>query len=147
MQHIFMAQMQEKGRRLAQELPGFNWLEEKIRNGGVSTVLTPRRLSGTTCSSSNGGSTVDTSSTDMRAVPTSDAAAVVLSPHVSKSTLDAARSNEPPLSSSPTEYRLVHISRGPIGIMILQWIVKKFCARMLGIKSSGRNNEEAWGLF
>ncbi|KDR15745.1 hypothetical protein L798_10288 [Zootermopsis nevadensis] len=105
MQHIFMAQMQEKGRRLAQELPGFNWLEEKIRNGGVSTVLTPRRLSGTTCSSSNGGSTVDTSSTDMRAVPTSDAAAVVLSPHVSKSTLDAARSNEPPLSSSPTEYR------------------------------------------
>ncbi|GLG98414.1 Uncharacterized protein GBIM_05064 [Gryllus bimaculatus] len=28
-------QMQEKGRRLAQEIPGFNWLEEKIRSGGV----------------------------------------------------------------------------------------------------------------
>jgi hypothetical protein len=97
-----MAKMQEKGRRLAQELPGFNWLEEKILNGGVTAVLTPRRLSGATCSRSNGGSSVDTSSIDMRAVPTSEGATVIPNRHVSNSALDAAR------STSPTEYRSVH---------------------------------------
>jgi hypothetical protein len=106
MQNILTAQMQEKGRRLAQELPGFNWLEEKIRNGGVTTVLTPRRLSGT-YSRSNGGSAADTYGTDMRAVSTSEAATSIPSHHVSKSAADAARSNDLVRPSSPAEFRLV----------------------------------------
>jgi hypothetical protein len=113
-----LAQMQEKGRRLAQELPGFNWLEEKIRNGGM---MTPRRQSGATCRS-NGGSTVETSSTDMRTAPTSEAATIIPGHHVSKSTLDTARSNDLHQSLSPTEYRLVHtyISRESDGRIILK---------------------------
>lgn len=98
--------MQEKGRRLAQELPGFNWLEEKIRNGGVTTVLPPKRLSGAPYSRSNGGSVVDASNTGMREIPTSEAIKNIPS-HVPKSVSDAARSSVLPPSSSPPEYRLV----------------------------------------
>jgi hypothetical protein len=88
--------MQEKGRRLAQELPGFNWLEEKIRNGGVPTVLPPKRLSG--------GSVVDPPD---KSIPASETARSVTNRHVSDGASDAARSSVLPTPSSPPERRLV----------------------------------------
>ncbi|XP_068085189.1 mucin-4 [Anabrus simplex] len=42
-QHILDTQMQEKERRLAQEIPRFNWLEEKIKNGGAVPVTQPAK--------------------------------------------------------------------------------------------------------
>ncbi|PNF33941.1 hypothetical protein B7P43_G04670 [Cryptotermes secundus] len=102
-QNALTAQMQEKGRRLAQELPGFNWLEEKIRNGGVTTVLPRKRLSVAPYSRSNVGSVVDTSNTGMTETP-SEAIKNIPS-HVPKSVSDAARSSVLPPSSSPSEYR------------------------------------------
>ena len=89
--------MQEKGRRLAQELPGFNWLEEKIRNGGMTTVLPPRRVSG--------GPVVDPPN---KITPSSETRSVV-SHRVSNSASDAARTSVPPTPSSPPEQRLVVI--------------------------------------
>jgi hypothetical protein len=89
--------MQEKGRRLAQELPGFNWLEEKIRNGGMTTVLSPRRLSGAPYSRNNDGPVVDTSNTG------------------TKEMSDPARSSGLPPSSTPPEYRLVTNLKGMMG--------------------------------
>jgi len=88
--------MQEKGRRLAQELPGFNWLEEKIRNGGVTTVLPPKRVSG--------GSVADPAS---KIIPASETNRSVVSHRVSNSASDAARTSVPPTASSPPEQRLV----------------------------------------
>jgi hypothetical protein len=105
-QHMLTAQMQEKGRRLAQELPGFNWLEEKIRNGGVTTVLPPKRLSGAPYSRNNGGSVGDAANIGTREIPTSEAIKNMAS-HVPRSVTDAARSSVLPPSSSPPEYRLV----------------------------------------
>lgn len=90
--------MQEKGRRLAQELPGFNWLEEKIRNGGVTTVLPPKRVSG--------GSVVDPPNKN---IPASETTRSVVSHCVSNSASDAARTSVPPAPSSPPEQRLVVI--------------------------------------
>lgn len=77
------AQMEEKGRRLAQELPGFNWLEEKIRNGGVTTVQPPKRL--------GGGLVVD----PPKSIPTSSTVP------------DATTSSVLPTSSCPPKQRLV----------------------------------------
>jgi hypothetical protein len=81
------AQMQEKGRRLAQELPGFNWLEEKILNGGVSTVLPPKRVSG--------ASVVD---------PVNKS---ILVSERANGVSDAANSSGLPTASSPPVQRLV----------------------------------------
>lgn len=97
-QNKLSAQMQEKGRRLAQELPGFNWLEEKIRNGGVTTVLPPKRVS---C-----GSVVDPPN---KSVPASETTRSVVSHRISNSVSDAARTSVPPTPSSPPEQRLVVI--------------------------------------
>lgn len=96
-QNKLSAQMQEKGRRLAQELPGFNWLEEKIRNGGVTTVLPPKRASG--------GSVVD----PPKSIPAAEPTRSVVSHCVSNSASDTARTSVPPASSSPPEQRLVII--------------------------------------
>jgi hypothetical protein len=90
--------MQEKGRRLAQELPGFNWLEEKIRNGGVTTVLPPKRASG--------GSVVDPPN---KSIPASEPTRSVVRHGVSNSASDTARTSVPPAPSSPSEQRLVII--------------------------------------
>lgn len=98
-QNKLSAQMQEKGRRLAQELPGFNWLEEKIRNGGVTTVLPPKRVSG-------GGSVVDPPN---KGIPASETNRSIVSHPVSNSVSDAARTSVPPTPSSPPEQRLVVI--------------------------------------
>lgn len=87
--------MQEKGRRLAQELPGFNWLEEKIRNGGVTTVLPPKRVSG--------GSVVDPN----KSIPASETTRSVVSHRVSNSASDATRTSVHHAPSSPSEQRLV----------------------------------------
>jgi hypothetical protein len=112
--NMLTAQMQEKGRRLAQELPGFNWLEEKIRNGGMTTVLSPKCLSGAPYSRSSDGSVVDNSNTGMKEIPTSEAMKNIPSHHVPKSVSDAARSSG--LSpSSPPEYRLVTNVEGMMG--------------------------------
>lgn len=97
-QNKLSAQMQEKGRRLAQELPGFNWLEEKIRNGGVTTVLPPKRVSG--------GSVVDPPN---KSIAASETTRSVVSHRVSNSASDAARTGVPPTPSSPSEQRLVVI--------------------------------------
>jgi hypothetical protein len=90
--------MQEKGRRLAQELPGFNWLEEKIRNGGMTTVLPPKRVSS--------GSGVDPPN---KSIPASETNRSVVSHRVSNNASDAARTSVPPSPSSPLEQRLVVI--------------------------------------
>jgi hypothetical protein len=108
MQRLLTAQMQEKGRRLAQELPGFNWLEEKIRNGGVTTVLPPKRpLIGATHSRSNCGSSLHSSNSGARTVPTSEALGSTPSHEDPKSVMDAARNNVVPPLKSPPEYRWV----------------------------------------
>lgn len=106
--------MQEKGRRLAQELPGFNWLEEKIRNGGMTTVLSPKRLSCAPYSRSNDGLIVDTSNTGTKEIPTSEAMKNIPSYHVPKSMSDTARSSGLP-PTSPPEYRLVTNLEGMMG--------------------------------
>lgn len=97
-QNKLSAQMQEKGRRLAQELPGFNWLEEKIRNGGVTTVLPPKRVSG--------GPVVDPPN---KIIPASETNRSVVSHRVSNSSSDAARTSVPTTPSSPSEQRFVVI--------------------------------------